>query len=317
MAGCWGRRLRAVSVCAAVLSTGGLLIGCAAPSVTGAALGSIAVTSVGDSVGSGAAGGTTAPALPVCDNGDLPSMTPGMLTIATGGTPVAPWFVGDSPSSGQGLESAVAYALAQALGYGPDRVSWEVVDRAAAAAGAAKGFDLNFDQFTAPDKGTATADYSTGYFSVTDAVLVRKTVTPPTSLAAVEGLKLGVVLTPSAGQSVVESVNPSASAMAIPAAKTDFPGRAEALAGLTAGTVDGIVLPIPAALEAASADPNVALAGQLPADPSIQPVQLKVLLPKNSALTGCVSAAVDRLRVEGTLETLAAQWVNSLVPVLN
>ena len=240
-----------------------------------------------------------------------------MLTLATGGAPADPWFVGDSPGSGHGLESAVAYAVAQALGYGPDRVTWSVVDRQAAVAGLAGGFDLDFDQFTAPDTGTATADYSTGYFSVTDAVLVRRgPAPPPTSLAAVQGMKLGAVQAPSAVGSVVGSVGTAGSAAALPRAATAYPGAAEALAGLSIGSVDGLVLPIPSALAVASADPTVVLAGQLPVDPSIQPVQLKVLLPKDSALTGCVSAAVDRLRVEGTLEALARQWVEPLAPVL-
>jgi polar amino acid transport system substrate-binding protein len=48
----------------------------------------------------------------------------------------------------------------------------------------------------------------------------------------------------------------------------------------------------------------------------VQPDQFKVLLPKGSVLIGCVSAAVDRLRVEGTLEQLARTWVDPQVPVL-
>lgn len=242
-------------------------------------------------------------------------MTPGVLTIATGSTYAAPWFSGDSPASGEGLEASVANAVAQALGYGPDRVSWVIVDRAAAMAGVATGFDLDLDQFTAPDTGSATADYSTGYFSVTDAVLMRTNAVQPRSLSAVRDLKLGVVQS-SPEDSVAGSANPAATAEALPVDGTSFPGDAEGVKGLIDGSVDGLVLPLTRALSAAAADPDVVLVGQILADPSIQPVQLKALLPKNSALTGCVSAAVDRLRVEGTLESLAQQWVEPLVPIL-
>ena len=58
------------------------------------------------------------------------------------------------------------------------------------------------------------------------------------------------------------------------------------------------------------------VAGQLPSDPSSQPDQFKVLLTKGSALTGCVSAVIDRLRVEGELETFAATWVDPVAPPL-
>ena len=95
-----------------------------------------------------------------------------MLTIGTGSAGVPPWFSGD-PASGQGLESALAYSIADVLGYGPDQVSWVTVDRTAAIAGTAAGFDLDLDQFTAPDTGSAAGDYSTGYFSATDALLMR------------------------------------------------------------------------------------------------------------------------------------------------
>ena len=63
-------------------------------------------------------------------------------------------------------------------------------------------------------------------------------------------------------------------------------------------------------------DPALLLVGQLPTDPRVQPDQFKVLLAKGSVLTGCVSAAVDRLRVEGNLEQLAHQWIDPQVPEL-
>jgi polar amino acid transport system substrate-binding protein len=247
--------------------------------------------------------------LPDCTGGGLPTLTPGILTVGTAAPPTSPWYAGDSPSSGEGLESAVAYALAGALDYGPDQVTWAVVDRAAAAAGTVGGFDFDLNQFTAPDAGTPTADYSTGYFSVTDTLVVRRSEwAPPTTAAAIKGLTLGAV-TGSPGESAVRLV--------AGISPTAFAGDQQALDGLRAGTVGGVVMPTPAALAAVAEDPTLAVVGQLPTDPSIQPNQFKVLLPKDSALTGYVSSAVDRLRVEGTLTDLAEQWLDPLVPELN
>lgn len=287
------------------LCAGLLLTGCAG-SVNGAAGPSSGSTSVLTVTRPTPAGGTTAPALPDCANGVLPTVTPGTITVGTESPGRSPWYEGD-PRSGQGLEPAVGYALAQVLGFDHDHVSWTVVDRTQAAAGSATGFDVDLNQFTAPDAGTPTADYSTGYFAVTDTLVTRQgDATAPNSKAALAGARLGALSgTSSADVNRVTGATP-----------TSFSGPQQALAALTAGSVAGVVLPTPDALAAAQADPTLTLAGQLPSDPQLQPDQFKVLLPKGSALTGCVSAAVDRLRVEGTLRQVARQWVDSQVPEL-
>jgi polar amino acid transport system substrate-binding protein len=253
---------------------------------------------------SGAAGGTTAPALPACTSGALPTMTSGKLTVGTASPHATPWYVGDSPANGEGLEAAVAYAVAQALGYGRDQVSWAAIDPAQASAGTTGGFDVDLNQFTAPDAGSATADYSTGYFSVTDALVTRPDAVPA-SATEITGLPLGAVKA-SSGASTAQRVTQRT--------PTVFVDQNQALAALRAGSVPGVVLPVTSALIVAAADPSIVLVGQLSSDPTVQPDQLKVLLPKNSALTGCVSAAIDRLRVEGTLEQLAHQWVDPQAP---
>ena len=286
---------------AAALCTGLLLTGCAA-AVDGAA-----GASSGSAVRPAPAGGTTAPALPDCTKATLPVVTPGTLTIGTAAAGKTPWYEGD-PRSGKGLEPAVGYAVAQVLGFDHDHVSWSVVDRSQAAAGSASGFDVDLDQFTAPDAGTPTADYSTGYFAVTDTLLTRKSdATAPKSTAALADARLATV----AGTSSATGLNRVSAT-----APTSFGEERQALAALAAGSVAGVVVPTPDALAAAQNDPTLHLAGQLPSDPQIQPDQFKVLLPKGSALTGCVSAAVDRLRVEGTLAQLAHQWVDPQVPAL-
>ncbi|WP_395728538.1 transporter substrate-binding domain-containing protein [Nakamurella sp.] len=296
MAHRWGRLIAAVGAAA-------LLVGCATPGSS-----TSLTTSAATPAAPPTAAGTVVPALPDCASGALPTVTSGTLTIAAEIPGASPWYLGQSPESGQGLDSSVAYALAETLGYGPERVAWVDVDRAQAAAGVAGGFDLALDQFTAPDRGTPTADYSTGYFSVTDALVMRQGgAAAPTSVAGVAALRLGAVSqTPAfATATRVTGSDPVA-----------FGDQQQALAGLAAGAVDGMVLSIPSALAAAQADPGLRVIGQLPSDPMEQPTQFKVLLKKGSALTGCVSAAVDRMRVEGTLEKLAQTWVDPEAPVL-
>ncbi len=311
-----GRRQRWVG---AALCVGALAAGCAAPGSTAGTGATTVSRTVASSVTSQAAPSTpsssnapattTVPALPSCTDGALPTVAAGKLTVGTG-TPRAPWFTG-APGSGQGLESAVAYAVADGLGYPREAVTWLTVDRAQASAGAATGVDLALDQFTAADGG-ATVDHSTGYFSVTDAVLARADAKPAAAVAAIHGQKLG---------SVAGSLSASAAEQAAGTPPVTYQSTADAVRALSdpAGTqtVAAVVLPVTAALAAAQSNPAVAVVGQLPAaDPSVQPDQLTALLRRNSALTGCVSAVIDRLRVEGTLDQLAAQWVDPMAPRL-
>ena len=51
-------------------------------------------------------------------------MTPGKLTIATGEPAYYHWVIDDGPESGEGFEAAVAYAVAEELGFAAEDVVW-------------------------------------------------------------------------------------------------------------------------------------------------------------------------------------------------
>ena len=59
-----------------------------------------------------------------CSPGDLETLKPDTLTIATDEPAYEPWVVDDDPTNGKGFESAVAYAVAEQLGYAKDEVDW-------------------------------------------------------------------------------------------------------------------------------------------------------------------------------------------------
>ncbi len=294
-----------LSACAVPL--GPTPAGAASPSSVSDA-GSAVPASTGESlvqIPEGTVADTTVPPLDSCASAGIPTVSPGVLTIATGSPADPPWFAGSDPSNGRGLEAAVAYEIADGLGYPSDRVRWVRVDSAQAAAGQKTQFDVDLDQYTAPDPGTTTADYSTGYYSITDSLLVPVTEPKPATVAEVGRLMVGAA--PGAGSSVYgNSIGPTGR----------FDSDEAAIAALVSRAIGGVVMPTPAALAAAQQNPGLVVAGQLPSDPSAQPDQFKALLPKDSRLTGCVSATIDRLRAEGTLDTLAATWVGPSAPAL-
>ncbi|HUP19548.1 MAG TPA: amino acid ABC transporter substrate-binding protein, partial [Gemmatimonadota bacterium] len=79
---------------------------------------------------------TTSPEAEVdeCATESLNLVTPGQLTVGTDNPAFPPWFEGgtpdgssweiNDPSTGEGFESAVAYAVAGELGFTEDQVAW-------------------------------------------------------------------------------------------------------------------------------------------------------------------------------------------------
>ena len=95
----------------------------------------LSILAAGCGGSSNKASDTTGAAAASCDKGSLNLVNSGELTVGTdnpafppwfGGSEKAPWKVSD-PYSGQGYESAVAYAVANKLGFAKREVKWIVV----------------------------------------------------------------------------------------------------------------------------------------------------------------------------------------------
>jgi polar amino acid transport system substrate-binding protein len=71
------------------------------------------------------------------------------------------------------------------------------------------------------------------------------------------------------------------------------------------------VVDLPTAFYITSAElEGATIVGQLPLG-GAEPEQFGAVLDKDSPLTACVSEAVERLRADGTLAALEAQWLAS------
>ncbi|MGO2660071.1 ABC transporter substrate-binding protein [Mycetocola reblochoni] len=244
----------------------------------------------------------------------LDTVTPGVLTIATGEPAYSPWVENDDPASGEGFEAAVAYAVAEKLGFAAEDVTWIRTPFDTVIAPGPKDFDLNIQQFSATDERRQAVDFSTPYYTTTQAVVTTSdsAAADADSLADLAGLNLGVA----AGTSTLDTVNE------IIAPENDpsiFNSIDDAVQAQRAGQIDAIVTDLPGAFYIAYGgqlgDDGV-LVGQL--DSTAGGDELSFLLEKDSPLTDAVSAAVDELREDGTLDELATTWIddNADVPVL-
>jgi polar amino acid transport system substrate-binding protein len=255
---------------------------------------------------SGSAAGT-------CAKGELATRTPGRLTVATDEPAYEPWFKDDEPSNGKGFESAVAYAVAERLGYDKNAVVWQKVPFNKAFAPGEKTFDFDINQVSVSDERKKAVDFSTGYYDVRQAVVALKDsrAAKAKSVADLRKVKLGAQVGTTSLNYIADVVKPEQQAAAF--AKND-----QAKSALKNGQVDAIVVDLPTAFYITAAEVTDArIVGQFE-NRGGTPEQFGLVLDKGSALTACVSEAVDALREDGTLARIEQEWLSDAVdaPVL-
>ena len=241
-----------------------------------------------------------------CAPGALPTLTAGTLTFGTDQPVYPPWFVDDDPTSGEGFESAVAYAIADELGYARDKVAWVRVPFNAAIQPGPKTFDLNLNEFSITDERRQAVDFSSPYYDVKQAVIALEG-TPAagaTTIAQLKPLRVGAQVGTTSLAAITEQIAPAAGPVV-------FNTNDDAKLALSNGQIDALVLDLPTAFFVTSAElDNGTIVGQLPLGGGT-PEQFGAVLDLGSPLTGCVSEAVDRLRDAGTLEQLETQWLST------
>ncbi|MYV54344.1 ABC transporter substrate-binding protein [Streptomyces sp. SID3212] len=265
-----------------------------------------------DSTSDDAASPGTSATAPACDKGKLGTHTAGKLTIGTDKPAYAPWFQ-DDPANGKGFESAVAYSVAEALGYGKDQVVWQTVPFNNSFSPGAKDFDFDINQVSISDERKQAVDFSSGYYDVRQAVIALKSspYAKAKTIADLKGAKLGAQV----GTTSLDTINDVIKPGQKPAVyqKNDF-----AKSALRNKQVDAIVVDLPTAFYITGAEVTDAkVVGQFP-NAGGATEQFGLVLDKGSKLTTCVSQAVDGLRGNGTLADLEKQWLSDAVdaPVL-
>ncbi|MFF5312291.1 ABC transporter substrate-binding protein [Streptomyces massasporeus] len=248
-----------------------------------------------------------------CEKGELATRTSGKLTIATDEPAYEPWFKDDEPANGKGFESAVAYAVAEQLGYGKDKVAWQTVPFNKAFAPGEKTFDFDINQVSVSEERKKAVDFSSGYYDVRQAVVALKgsKAAKAKSVADLRGVKLGAQVGTTSLNYIDDVVKPKQAAAVY--AKND-----QAKSALKNGQVDAIVVDLPTAFYITGAEiTDATIVGQF-AHQGGTPEQFGLVLDKGSALTSCVSRAVDALREDGTLAKIEQRWLSDAVdaPVL-
>jgi polar amino acid transport system substrate-binding protein len=262
---------------------------------------------------------TAALALAACSSGgsggsgdaksdaDAGYLTAGKLTIATSEPAYAPWVIDDKPESGQGFEAAVAYAVADKLGFAKSDVVWVRDDFDKSIAPGPKDFDINLQQFSITDERKKAVDFSSPYYETSQVVITTGTskAADATSIADLKGLLIGAMTGTTSYTDAVKDIAPKHEVQA-------FNSNDDAVTALKAGQVDAIVVDLPTGFYVTGAElDDGKIVGQLPSVAGDTGDQFGIVLAKGSPLTGKVSDAVDALKADGTLAALEAKWLNS------
>ncbi|HZO06653.1 MAG TPA: ABC transporter substrate-binding protein [Solirubrobacterales bacterium] len=262
-----------------------------------------------DDDSSGTEGGTTATV--DCKPGALETQSDGVLTIATDKPAYPPYFEDDDPTNGEGFESAVAYAIADQLGYPAAKVEWTVEPFNSSYAPGPKDFDFDVNQISITPAREKAVDFSAPYYVANQAVLALKDsdAAKATSLEELQDAQLGVQIGTTSLEAAEEVIEPSSKPEV-------FNNSTDVTTALKNGQIDAIIVDLPTALYLTAVEiPEATVVGQFSAPGGDQ---WGALLAKESALTECVSQAVEELESSGELEEITTKWMSTAAgaPVL-
>ena len=243
---------------------------------------------------------------------DNPAFPPYWDPPAEGEEPTDPWELGD-PTNKRGFEGAVAWAIAEELGFDDDSVEFLPVPFDNSFAPGEKEFDFYLAQVSYTEERAEQVDLSDGYYFSNQA-LVANADTPITDAASIADLKdfrLGVQVGTTSLSYIEEAIQPNTD-------PSVYNSNDAAIAALNADQVDGIVVDLPTALfiTAVQMD-NGVVVGQFP-NVGDEEEYFSLVLELDSPLTDCVNDAIATLAESGELESITEEWMseNAGVPVL-
>jgi polar amino acid transport system substrate-binding protein len=259
--------------------------------------------------------GTTGEAA-ACDKDGLELVNDGQLTIGTDNPAFPPWFEGgtpegsdweiNDPATGEGFESAVAYAVAEQLGFAEDEVEWVVVPFNNSFRPGDKNFDLDINQISVTDERDRAVDFSDSYYDVNQA-LVANEGTPITEAASPADLaeyQLGAQVGTTSLQYIQDTIQPSQEPRV-------YDTSNDVVAALNGTQIDGIVVDLPTAffLVGSGEVENGTVVGQFPSAEGEQE-HFGMLFEEGNPLRDCVNEALATLKDDGTLDEIQQQWLS-------
>ena len=242
------------------------------------------------------------------------TLTEGKLTIATGNPAFSPWVENDAPESGEGFEAAVAYAVAEELGFGTDNVTWVRTSFDEAIQPGAKNFDFNLQQYSITEERKQTVSFSDPYYTTNQAIVgfVDSLAASAITIEDVRALKFGVQSGTTSLEYLTTVVQPTTEPFV-------YDDNAAAKAALEAQQIDAIVVDLPTAFYIAAVEIEGAMVlGQFPGGDGASADQFGLVFDLDNPLVECVNIALASLKDSGALAEIEQTWLadNTSAPVI-
>jgi polar amino acid transport system substrate-binding protein len=258
---------------------------------------------------------TTEAAAEGCAKESLETIADGRLTIGTDNPAFPPWFEGgtpegssweiNDPATGEGFESAVAYAVAEELGYAEAEVEWIVVPFNNSFRPGEKNFDFDINQISVTDERDRAVDFSDSYYEVNQALvaLQGKPIAEATTRAELADYQLGAQVGTTSLQYIQDTIQPAKEPRV-------YDTSNDVVAALNGGQIDGIVVDLPTAffLVGSGEVENGTVVGQFPSTGGQE--HFGMLFEEGNPLRDCVNEALAALKEDGRLEEIQQQWLS-------
>jgi polar amino acid transport system substrate-binding protein len=235
---------------------------------------------------------------------------PGTLTVGTDSPAYEPWFADNDPTNGEGYESAVAYAVAERLGFSEDEVEWVRVPFNTSYAPGAKDFDFDINQISITPKRAEVVDFSQGYYQAAQAVVALEGTAgaEATSLEDLADLRLGAQTGTTSLTAIRDIIDPEVE----PAVFEDTSAAKQALAN---DQVDAVLADLPTAFYISAVEiPGSTIVGQFQPETGEQE-EFGMLFEKGGELVTCVDAALTAMEADGELADIEQEWLSDVVGV--
>jgi polar amino acid transport system substrate-binding protein len=247
-----------------------------------------------------------------CAKANLNLIEDGRLTLGTDNPAFPPWWGGgetrkpwkiSNPYSGQGYESAVAYAVARQLGFSKGQVDWRHVPFAQSYRPGDKNFDFYMAQVSYTPERERVVDFSNAYYFVNQALVGREgtPIARARTRAALRPYRLGAQLGTTSYQYIQDHIRPSSRPLA-------YRTNDLAVQALRNGQIDGIVVDLPTAffVTAVQVEDGV-IVGQFPTRGSRE--RFGMVFEQGNSLRRCVNRGLNRLWANGTIKKIQNRWL--------
>lgn len=243
---------------------------------------------------------------------DIATVTDGTLTVGTSDPAFPPYVIDNKPQNGKGFESAVAYAVADEMGFAQNQVKWTFAGFSQLFAPGEKDYDFALNQISITPKREKAVTFSDPYYEAANAVLVLKDseFADATTLAELQDAKIGVQIGTTALEQVETQIAPTQEVAV-------FDDTTASTQALDNGSIDAIVTDLPTTLYLGAVEVSGVVVGQLPQDQAADTWGL--VLEQDNPLVPCVNQAVDALTESGELLDIENRWMTEYTqaPVMN